>query len=284
MNSKASYHVHTSFCDGKNSPEEMTLAAIDAGMTAIALTAHAAWPFATEWHLPPARYDEYLAEARRVKAAYSGRIEVWCGFEADYLAGLTAPDPSTYGRFKPEFLVGSVHYVTEGSRDVSGSPWSIDAPTAEVADGIERCYGGNAKRAVGAYWSTVREMVSSCSFDALGHLDVLRKRNGELSFFDEESRWYKGELRETVRAIARAGVTVEINTGGIARKALDDVYPSAYLLGLLSRADVPITVSSDAHAAGDIACAYDRAYRAAREAGYGSLSFFTGTGWRQEKL
>ncbi len=284
MKSKASYHVHTAFCDGKNSPDEMVRAALDAEMTAIALTAHAAWPFATEWHLAPAKYEEYLAEARRVKAAYEGRIEVWCGFEADYLAGLTAPDPSTYARFSPEFIVGSVHYVTEGSRDVAAPPWSIDAPTAEVADGIRRCYGGNAKRAVGAYWSTVREMATTCSFDVLGHLDVLRKRNGELKFFDEDAGWYKGELRETVKAIAKAGVVVEINTGGIARKALDDVYPSAYLLGLLARAGVPITVSSDAHATADIACAYDRAYKAAREAGYGSLSFFTGSGWRQERF
>ena len=284
MTGKASYHAHTTFCDGKATPEEMVKAAIERGMEAIALTAHAAWPFATEWHLSPKDYGAYLAEARRLKSEYAGRIDVWVGFEADYLAGLTAPDPSTYAPVDPEFLIGSVHYVTKGASPLAGSPWSIDAPTAEVARGLESAYGGNAKKAVKAYYETVREMVATCSFDALGHVDVIRKRNGELRFFDEDASWYRAELRKTARVIARAGVVVEINTGGIARGAIDDVYPSRDMLRFLAREGVPITVSSDSHNTRDIDCAYDRAYEAAREAGYRSLALFTGTGWKEAPI
>ena len=69
-------------------------------------------------------------------------------------------------------------------------------------------------------------------------------------------------------AAARAGVIAEINTGGIARGALDDVYPSAMFLKLLYQAGVPVMINSDAHHAQDLDCAFDRARQCAADAGY----------------
>lgn len=276
----ASYHVHTNYCDGANTPEEMIRAAIAAGMTDVALTAHAAWPFASEWHLPVSRYVEYLEDVRRLAAAYRGRIRVLAGFEADYLRGITAPDSSVYGSFAPDVIVGSVHYVP----GKGPTPWAVDAPADLVARGIDEAFGGDGKKAVQAYWGAVREMVSSYSFDIVGHLDVIRKRNGTLRFFDEETSWYRRELAETAKAIARAGKIVELNTGGIARKAIDGVYPSDELLSLLRRHDVRVTISSDAHGVADIACAYDKARQAARVAGFTGLSYLEEGRWITEPL
>ena len=284
----ASYHVHTSFCDGKSTPVDMLQAAIDLGMSDLGFTAHAAWPFASEWHLPVPRYAEYLAEIARLKKEYGTRFSILSGFEADYIEGITAPDSAFYDRFNTDFLIGSVHYVAGKERFRGKGPtsglWSVDAPSDEVARGIESCFGGNGRRAAEAYWGTVRDMIASCDFDIVGHLDVLRKRNGELRFFDESASWYRRELRATVKAIARAGKIVEINTGGIARKAIDSVYPSAEALALLYRAGVPITINSDAHATGDLLCAYDHARDAARRAGYETLTFRNGSGWVQERF
>lgn len=284
----ASYHVHTSLCDGKNTPEEMLRSAINLGMSGLGFTAHAAWPFASEWHLPVPRYADYLGEIARLKKEQGTKISILSGFEADYIEGITAPDGAFYGRFDIDFLIGSVHYVAGKSPAPGKGPtrglWSVDAPTDEVARGIESCFGGNGRRAAEAYWGTVRDMVASCDFDIVGHLDVLRKRNGELRFFDESAAWYRRELHATVKAIARAGKIVEINTGGIARKTIDSVYPSAEALALLCDAGVPITINSDAHATGDLLCAYDRARDAARRAGYETLTFRDGADWVQERF
>ena len=278
----ASYHVHTKFCDGGNTIEEMTVAAIAAGMTDIGFSAHAAWPFSSDWNMQCSRYNEYVAEVARVREAYAGRIAVKLGFEADYLPGFSAPAPSFYSRFNPDYLIGSVHFVPSGRKDTQAPPWPVDAPVAEVKRGIDECFGGDGKRAVQTYWGAIREMVSCCAFDIIGHLDLPRKRNGELKFFDEESSWYLKELRETVKTIARSGKIVEINTGAIARKAMDDVYPSPALLDMLYRAGVPITINSDAHSSADITCAYNRARAAARKAGYSTLSYLDGSVWVQE--
>jgi histidinol-phosphatase (PHP family) len=285
----ASYHAHTNFCDGAETPEAMAEAALREGMTDLAFTAHAAWPFATEWHLPLASYPAYAAEIARLKERYAGRLRVLFGFEADFIDGVTAPDPEFYARFAPDILVGSAHFVRgKGSRSrTNRAPqglWAVDAPAETVARGVETLFEGDGRRAVEAYWSTVRDMISSSRFDVIGHLDVVRRRNGELRFFDEDASWYARETRETVRAIARSGKVVEINTGGIARKSVSTPYPSAEILALLNRAGVPVTISSDAHSSGDIACAYDLARDAARKAGYETLSFRDDSRWVQEKF
>jgi histidinol-phosphatase (PHP family) len=274
----ASYHVHTTFCDGSETPEAMVKAALSAGMTDIGFSAHAAWPFATTWHMNATRYDDYLAEIQRLKTAYSGQIAISTGFEADWIDGTTAPDSACYGQFNADYLIGSVHFVSARKGTIA-EPWSIDAPTEDVRRGIERCFAGDGKRATIAYWGTVRDMVRSCDFDIVGHLDVLRKRNGDVRFFDESAAWYRAELKETVRTIARAGKIVELNTGAIARKAMDAIYPSDELLALLRKADVPVMLNSDAHAGATLTCAYERARTAARSAGYEKFMYLENKKW-----
>ena len=72
---------------------------------------------------------------------------------------------------------------------------------------------------------------------------------------------------------------MELNTGGMARKAIDGIYPSEELLALLRKRDVPVTVSSDAHSARDIDFAYDTAIATAWQAGYRELTFLGEKGY-----
>ena len=37
---KTSFHTHTTFCDGKNTPEEMVVAAIEKGFVALGFSTH----------------------------------------------------------------------------------------------------------------------------------------------------------------------------------------------------------------------------------------------------
>jgi histidinol-phosphatase (PHP family) len=280
----ASYHVHTDFCDGKNTCEEMVLAGIDLGMTDIGFSAHAAWPVATEWHMDTLRFPEYLAEVSRVAKKYGSAITIRTGFEADWIPGITAPDSAFYGQFGIDYLIGSVHYACTDVKGRIIPPWSVDAPVETCAKGIADAFDGDGKRAARAYWQAVRDMVSSCDFDIIGHVDLLRKRNNEIRFFDETESWYRRELRETAKTIAKSGKIVELNTGAIARKAMDAIYPSDEFLSLLCRAGVPVTPGSDAHATADLVGSYDRAKEAAKKAGYGEFMYKNDSGWAAERF
>ncbi len=280
----ASYHLHTTHCDGTVSAAAMLDAARKAGMTDLGFSAHAAWPFAASWHLPPKRYDAYLAEVRALARGDTGGIRVWCGFEADYLPGATVPDRGYYAAFSPDFLIGSVHYVASDDPGRAAEPWTVDGPAADVRATLERAFDGDGKRAVSRYFALLREMTARYGFDIIGHADLPRKRNGELGFFDENAPWYRKELEVTADAIGKSGKIVEINTGAITRGAMDDLYPSGEFLAILARQGARFTLNSDAHAPEDLTGAYDRAYRAAREAGVRELWFLGTAGWEPEAL
>ena len=58
--------------------------------------------------------------------------------------------------------------------------------------------------------------------------------------------------------LAASGKVVEVNTGAISRGWLDDAYPSASFRELLRTRGTRFVLSSDAHAADAIDCAFDR--------------------------
>jgi histidinol-phosphatase (PHP family) len=260
---KTNYHTHTDFCDGKDSAEIMAAAAFEKHFDILGFSGHSMYPFASGWHIAPREHEAYVSEIARLKDKYRGQMQILCGFEADYVPGLSIPRMDTYTRFHPQYLIGSVHYI------VTEKGWFCVDDTAEnVHNGIETLFMGNAKEAVCTYFALQREMLRKGNFTIWGHPDVIRKRNGVLHFFDESESWYRTELLATAEEARHAGIIAEINTGAISRHCMDDVYPSAEFLKILRDNDVPIVISSDAHAAGDIDCAFDRAALAAKKAGY----------------
>lgn len=266
---KTNYHTHSDFCDGRNSVEEIILAAIEKKFTILGFSSHSLFPHADSWQMPSARHEEYFSCVRSLAQKYSDKIKIYCGLEADFVPNLSSDFAWQFGRFSPDYLIGSVHYVLG-----NGAFFTVDDKAQKVAEGLRRVFKGDGKKAVCEYFSLQREMLRTQRFLILGHADVIRVRNGELKFFSESEGWYKKELRATAKEAARAGVIVEINTGGLARGVLDDVYPSAEFLDILHQANVPITFSSDAHEARTLDFAFDRAELAAIRAGYTEAAYF----------
>lgn len=260
---KYNLHTHTKFCDGADAPEDIVQEAIKKGFDILGFSTHSLYPFSTDWHIVPKEFHIYKQEIKRLQQFYAGQLEILYGYEADYLPPFSIPDLRTYAALAPDYLIGSVHYIS-----TQNGWFTVDGPVEEVQRGIEKLFNGDGQKAVCTYFSLQREMLQQTRFDIIGHIDVIRKRNNILHFFDESAGWYQKEIRATAEAAARAGVIAEINTGGIARGALDDVYPSAMFLKLLYQAGVPVMINSDAHHAQDLDCAFDRARQCAADAGY----------------
>ena len=134
----------------------------------------------------------------------------------------------------------------------------VDHKPELLAEGIAQQFGGDAQAFVHTYFAAERDMAATCDFDVIGHPDLVRKFNGKLRYFDESADWYLEELRLTADAFAATGKLVEINTGGISRGWIDDAYPSPVFRALLRERGVRFILSSDAHAAAAIDCAFDR--------------------------
>jgi histidinol-phosphatase (PHP family) len=72
---------------------------------------------------------------------------------------------------------------------------------------------------------------------------------------------------------AKTNVIAEINTGAIARGAMDDTYPSAEFLEIIYDLGIPVCINSDAHTTDGIDCAFDRAIQLAKKTGYTELVY-----------
>ena len=69
---RGDFHTHTNFCDGKNSAEEMVLAAIDAGMPSIGITTHSYTDFDTSYCIPKERLEAYIKGKDLIDFAIKG--------------------------------------------------------------------------------------------------------------------------------------------------------------------------------------------------------------------
>ena len=246
--------MHTTWCDGKNTPEEMVVAALKKGFDAIGFSSHALLPFSDPWTLQPDTVDAYVADIRALAAKYKDRIRILCGIEADFITGRTRPDRTVYARLGLDYLIGSIHEVVAPN----GARVPVDHKPELLADGIALQFGGDAQSFIRNYFAAQRELAATCDFDIIGHPDLVRKFNGTLRYFDESADWYREELRLTADAFAASGKLVEVNTGAISRGWMDDAYPSPYFRQLLRERGVRFILGSDAHAAAAIDCAFDR--------------------------
>ncbi|MEE0998049.1 MAG: histidinol phosphate phosphatase, partial [Treponemataceae bacterium] len=82
----------------------------------------------------------------------------------------------------------------------------------------------------------------------------------------------------------KAGVVVEINTGGMSLKAVTSPYHSVDFLKILRKLDVPILFSSDAHSEEHIVYGFDVATAVAKSAGYSERYYLTTNGWKKKSL
>ena len=246
--------MHTTWCDGKETPEAMVQAALERGFVAIGFSSHVLLPFSDPWTLRPDNVDAYVADIRALAGKYKDRIKILCGMEADFITGRTRPDRSVYARLGLDYIIGSVHEVVAPG----GERVPVDHKPELLADGIAARFGGDAQAFVRAYFAAQREMAATCDFDIIGHPDLVRKFNGTLRYFDETADWYREELILTADAFAASGKLVEVNTGGISRGWIDDAYPSPFFRQLLRERGVRFILGSDAHSAAAIDCAFDR--------------------------
>ena len=84
MNLRSNAHCHTVYCDGKNTPEEMILAALERNFVSLGFSIHGWTPYEPT-PVTMAREADYRAELRRLREKYAGLIEILIGAERDFL-------------------------------------------------------------------------------------------------------------------------------------------------------------------------------------------------------
>ncbi|TXT62612.1 MAG: putative Histidinol-phosphatase [Promethearchaeota archaeon] len=207
--------------------------------------------------------EEYLAEAKRLKAYYKNKIDVKIGFEVGYLEGKEAQyfNRITSLNGSIDYIIGSVHTVK-----LEGKYWGLKN---EDLENIIKKYGAHVVYA--KYFETVRKMLLSEKFelDIIGHLDFIKngKESPQLNDFILE------KIYELIPYIKERDVVVEINTQGM-RNGYKKLYPCKKVVRMLYDHDIPVLLSSDAHSPGDVGFGFTEVMNYIKELGYASVIGF----------
>ena len=119
-------HVHTSYCDGKNTPSEMVAKAHSLGFESLGFSGHSYTPFDLSFCMGFDTTEKYISEISALKKEYQDKIHIFCGIEQDYFAPLLS--------WNFDYRIGSVHYVEVGNERLT-----IDY-SPEETDRIIRLY------------------------------------------------------------------------------------------------------------------------------------------------
>jgi histidinol-phosphatase (PHP family) len=252
---KANFHMHTIFCDGKDHPEAYVMAAIARGFEAIGFSAHSpislrenGRPLFNNGNMRASILDLYFAEIARLKEKYADRIEIYAGLEIDYLATDNQQRIKEYVA-RADYTIGSVHFIYD---EQSGKYYSIDGSAEHVAQTFAEVGRGDNRECARAYYNDLVKVIRECRPNIVGHLDVIKKQNKNNLYFDEREDWYRRLIDGVLFEVVQAGTIVEVNTGGMLRGYIKEVYPSPMILKECLRREIPIVLSSDAHQAQDI--------------------------------
>ncbi len=258
-------HCHTCFDDGADAPEQMVLAAEAAGLGSLGISLHCPVQGQDDWCCSPENEPLFVREMHRLRAAYEGRIEVWCGLEYD-LDGVR--------NFAPyDYVIASCHLLDGISVD----------NTVEEAEALIAHFAG-AERAAETYYRRVCSIAAIREADIVGHFDVLTKFDDRFSLFDTTKPAYRDAAFSAMEVLHAAGKIFEINTGAVAKGWRREPYPNPELLRHLHTLGGRICISTDAHCAAHTAFGFAEAESLARACGFTEIWQFTGKAFEAAAL
>lgn len=277
---KFSYHNHTNYSDGADSPEEMIQKAFAAGFTHFAVTDHIYSEDYPDWTLNPKSFQPYTDHINALKKAYQGKMKIFTGIEADWYKGRKTYF-THYEELAPtlDFTVGSIHVLTPG-----GVNYLIDGPASLYEDCLNYGYGGSIEKMVTDYFESYSEMVAGLKPDLLAHIDIMRKNNPANRFFDEREKWVVKLQRQLAKEIKKLDLVTEVNGGGAFRYQNNTFYPSDQFFEILKDEGVKITIGLDAHSVEMVNGYYAQSVGLLKKAGYTEAHYFEDGNWKMVLL
>ncbi len=255
MNIKSNLHTHTPYCDGKSTIEEIILGAIDKGFESIGFSGHSYTDFEPEPSMNECETERYIKDIYNMKEKYKGQIEIYLGIEQD----VYSPKP----QFKPDYIIGSVHYLKMGE-DMA----SVDGSEERAKDAVDRYFSGDWLAFAEKYYETARMAAEITNADIIGHFDLVTKFNEGNKYFDENHIRYRTAAIDALRYEIEHCNLFEVNTGAIYRKKRGTPYPAEFLLREINRLGGEIIFSSDSHDANSLGYRFPEAVEIAKKCGF----------------
>lgn len=257
--SRADFHVHTTYCDGKNAPREMVEAALERGLSAIGFSVHSYTYFDETYCIKKDRIPAYLAEIGALKEEFAEKIRIFCGVEQDlYSAEET-------GAF--DYAIGSVHYVEKG-----GGFYPVDNDAATFEEICRDVFGGDYYAFAESYFAATGTVAEAVKPDIIGHFDLFSKFNENNRYFDPFHPRYVAAWQGALDKLLPFGIPFEVNTGAMFRGLRTVPYPTEEQLRYIAAGGGRVILSGDTHMTDGLCYAFDTAETLVRQLNISILS------------
>ena len=239
-------HIHTTFSDGVNTPEECVVKAIETGLSEIGFSDHSyiSIPSSIVYWKGAEFEPLYKAEIARLKAKYAGEINILCGIEQDYYS-----DHPAEGY---DYIIGAVHFIKTNEAFVG-----VDEPEDYILRNL-KYFGGDIYTFAEEYYYRLSEVVEKTKCDIIAHFDLVSKYNERAKLFDENNTRYVKAWQNAADILLKTGKPFEINMGAVARGIKTEPYPNPNILNYLKDRGAKFILASDAHKKDNIAFRFDK--------------------------
>jgi histidinol-phosphatase (PHP family) len=244
--------MHTPLCrHATGEPEEYAEVAYQRGLKGIIVTCHNPLPdgIAQGSRMYPEEIDQYVAIIERAREAWSDRVDVRLGLEADFLPELEPFLEKQLSSLPFNHVLGSVH------------PQLREYQSMFLKDDVTEFQRG--------YFAHLAEAAETGLFDTLSHPDLVK------NCFP--AQWgLKRLLPDIQRALDRiavTGVAMELNTSGL-QKAIAEMNPNPTMLQEMHERGIPVVIGADAHVPRRVGADFEIALDLLESVGYSEISFF----------
>lgn len=261
-------HTHTTYCDGKSTPEEIVQSAISKGFESIGFSGHAYTPHDLISSMKDT--NSYIDEINNLKGKYKDKIKIYLGIEEDASC--------LCDRTMFDYIIGSYHFLRDGEEYMP-----FDISYNSYLKCLER-FGRDPIRMANAYYAPLCEYIIRRKPDIIGHFDLITKFDEkDTSIFLNNSE-YISLARKYIKCAIKSGCIFEVNTGAMSRGYRTSPYPSGDLLYTLRREDARITITSDSHHADTLDFCFSETARMLKDTGFEYIYVLEGNGFVKKHI
>ncbi|KAK5681453.1 hypothetical protein LTS10_005983 [Elasticomyces elasticus] len=268
-----SHHSHSGqFCGhAAESLEQVVQDAIAKGMTTFCMTEHIArsdldlYPEEAEKHNQASLaqlYDDFYHEARRLQKAYADQIQVFVGFEGEWIRDSSLEIiQGLLEKYEVDLFIGSVHHVHT-------IPIDFDTAMYHKARDVA---GGSDEQIFEDYFDAQHAMLQALQPPVVGHFDLIRLKSDEpdRSFKAWPKVWEK--ITRNLEFVASYGGVLELNSSSL-RKGMKECYPQVEICETFLAMGGRSTLSDDSHGVAQVGLNYGKVVQCVERAGITELS------------
>ncbi|MBA2556067.1 MAG: histidinol-phosphatase HisJ family protein [Chloroflexi bacterium] len=256
-------HLHTDISHDADVPIDVYAAlAREASVAEIAITDHLDF-HARDPNFALADFGRRERMVREAAERWDGRPLVRFGVEITYESGLEDQIRAYLAGHDYDYTIGSIHIS--------------DRRPLHRRSAAQWCAGKTHREASAWYWDEVEAAIRSGLFDALGHLDVVKRWMVEhLGPFEYER--HADIYDRMLRTLLDTGTALEVNSSGLRQPAREMYPPPVVVERFRELGGQRVVAGSDAHRSHHFGFALGEAYRAIENAGFDRLFFRRGNG------